>query len=57
MSECICPLLTTTNVSYDFNTCRVSTPTIPCLKKECAWWIEDKQKCAIASMGCVKHGK
>lgn len=58
MSEFICPLLTTTNFFYGSNTYRLSKPSaIICFKEECAWWIEDKQKCAIAAMGCVKHGK
>lgn len=25
-----------------------------CIKEECAWWIEDKQKCAIAVLGAKK---
>ena len=57
MSECICPLLTTTNVSRGSYTYRVDTHTVSCMKEKCAWWIEDKQKCAIAAIGCVKHGK
>lgn len=26
-------------------------PIINCQKEDCAWWVEDKQKCAIAVMG------
>ena len=28
-----------------------------CRKKKCAWWIEDKQKCAVTTMGGEKCGK
>lgn len=30
---------------------------IACQKEKCAWWIEDKQKCAIAAIGGEKYGK
>lgn len=43
----ICPLLTTNTVIQND---RVSIGTQPvfCIKEQCAWWVEDKQKCAIA---------
>ena len=28
-----------------------------CRKEACAWWVEDKQKCAITAMGGEKRGK
>lgn len=28
-----------------------------CCKEKCAWWVEDKQKCAITAMGGEKRGK
>ena len=28
-----------------------------CRKEKCAWWIEDKQKCAVTAMGGEKCGK
>ena len=28
-----------------------------CRKEKCAWWVEDKQKCAITAMGGEKRGK
>lgn len=28
-----------------------------CRKEECAWWVEDKQKCAITAIGGEKRGK
>lgn len=27
------------------------------IKEQCAWWVEDKQKCAITAMGGEKRGK
>lgn len=46
----ICPLLTTNTVIQND---RVSIGTQPvfCIKEQCAWWVEDKQKCAITAMG------
>lgn len=26
-----------------------------CRKENCAWWVEDKQKCAITAIGGEKH--
>lgn len=25
-----------------------------CLKEACAWWVEDKQKCALCALGSKK---
>lgn len=46
----ICPLLF---ASPEF----VTTKSCECRKEECAWWVEDKQKCAITAMGGEKRGK
>jgi hypothetical protein len=45
----ICPLLTTTVMGG-----KVATV---CQREKCAWWIEDKRKCAISVIGGVRHGK
>lgn len=37
----ICPILTIPN----------NPAIVHCQYERCAWWIEDKQKCAIAVMG------
>lgn len=34
----ICPLL--------YLCVEITTPT--CMKEQCAWWVEDRQKCAMA---------
>lgn len=34
----------------DEKRCPLSEGTV-CCKDQCAWWIEDKQKCAIAVLG------
>lgn len=39
----ICPLLTSTAMG--------GTLATACQKEKCAWWVEDKQKCAIAAIG------
>lgn len=28
-----------------------------CMESRCAWWVEDKQKCAVAAIGGERHGK
>ena len=43
MIKPICPLLTTTAMG--------GTVATACQREECAWWNEDKQKCAIACIG------
>ena len=44
----ICPLLTTIAMG--------GTIATACQQEKCAWWIEDKQKCAIA-VGGINGGK
>lgn len=46
----ICPLFM---ASPDFMT----TESCECRKEECAWWVEDKQKCAITAGGERNRGK
>lgn len=49
-NEKICPLLTTNTVDV-----KIGTQPVICIREECAWWIEDKQKCAIAALGSVRR--
>jgi hypothetical protein len=51
MDEIICPLLTTNTVVEEDGTVRIGTQPVFCIKEKCAWWIEDKQKCAVAAIG------
>ena len=44
----ICPLLTSVAPGMRGGVAKA------CQKEKCAWWIEDKQKCAIAVMGGSK---
>lgn len=46
-NEKLCPVLT-------LNTFVGTSDAIRCSKEKCAWWIEDKQKCAIAVIGGKK---
>lgn len=46
--EKLCPLFVMTNAL-----CSYKTPYM-CVKEKCSWWLEDKQKCAIAVMGGKK---
>lgn len=50
-NETICPLLTTNTVVDESSTIKIGTQPVFCLKEQCAWWVEDKQKCAIAVGG------
>lgn len=50
----ICPLLTTNTVVDENNTVKIGTQPVFCVKEQCAWWLEDKQKCAIAVIGGKK---
>lgn len=47
----ICPLLTTNTVVEENGTVRIGTQPVFCLKEQCAWWVEDRQKCAIMAAG------
>lgn len=50
MNDKTCPLF---YASPEFTTAK----SCNCLKEECAWWVEDKQKCAIAVGGERNRGK
>lgn len=51
----ICPLLTNKTVTQQCNTIKtVTINPVPCVQKKCAWWVEDKQKCAITAIESVK---
>lgn len=50
----ICPLLTTNTVVDENGTVRIGTQPIFCVEGQCAWWVEDKQKCAITAIGGEK---
>lgn len=52
--EIICPLLTTNTVVDENHKVSIGTQPVFCIKEQCAWWIEDKQKCAIAVLGGVR---
>lgn len=51
MENQICPLLTTNTVIEGNNNVKIGTPPVFCVREQCAWWIEDKQKCAITAIG------
>ena len=46
----ICPLFLASPAFEKIKGCE-------CRKEACAWWVEDKQKCAITAMGGEKRGK
>ena len=54
MNEVICPLLTTNTVVDENNQIKIGTQPVLCVREQCAWWLEDKQKCAIIVMGGSK---
>lgn len=56
-NEIICPLLTTNTVVEESGAVKIGTQPVFCLKEQCAWWVEDKQKCAIAVGGERSRGK
>lgn len=47
----ICPLLTTNTVIDEDKKIKICTQPVLCVKEQCSWWVEDKQKCAIAILG------
>lgn len=49
--KAICPLLTTNAVVDENGKVSVGTQPVFCIKEQCSWWLEDKQKCAIAVLG------
>lgn len=52
--ETICPLLTTNTVIVENAQTSIGTQPVICVEEQCAWWIEDKQKCAIKALGSKK---
>ncbi len=46
----ICPLFYASSECNTLKACE-------CQKERCAWWVEDKQKCAIAVGGERSRGK
>lgn len=57
MGEIICPLFTTNTMIDENSAIKIDTQRIFCIEEQCAWWIEDKQKCAIAVGGERNRGK
>lgn len=57
MNEIICPMLTTNTVIDENSSMKIDAQPVFCIKEQCAWWVEDKQKCAIAAIGGEKRGK
>lgn len=51
VKENICPLLTTNTVVSEDCKVKIGTQPVFCVREQCAWWLEDKQKCAIAVLG------
>lgn len=51
--EIICPMLTGNTVIEQDGQVHIGTQPVYCLEDGCAWWNEDKQKCAIA----VREGR
>jgi hypothetical protein len=47
----ICPLLTTNTVIDENNNIKIGTQPVFCVEEQCAWWLEDKQKCSIKVLG------
>ena len=50
----ICPLLTTNTVVDEDRSIKIGTQPVFCVEEKCAWWVEDKQKCAIAVISAKK---
>ena len=50
----ICPLLTTNTVIGEGGKVSIGTRPVICVNQMCAWWLEDKQRCAVAVMGGKK---
>lgn len=51
MKETICPLLTTNTVVEEGNKVNIGTQPVYCVEEQCAWWLEDRCKCAIKVLG------
>lgn len=51
--EIICPMLTGNTVIEQDGQVHIGTQPVYCLEDGCAWWNDDKQKCAIA----VREGR
>ena len=54
MEQKICPLLTTNTVVEEDNKIKIGTQPVFCLEGQCAWWVEDRQKCSIPAMGAKR---
>lgn len=50
----ICPLLTTNTVVEENGQVSIGTQPVICVNELCAWWMEDKQRCAIAVLATKK---
>lgn len=46
-NSAICPLLSAREGQNPLS-------AFKCVRESCAWWIEDKQKCAVTAIGSVK---
>lgn len=44
----ICPLITTNTVVGENGQVSIDTQPVICVNEKCAWWLKDKQRCAIA---------
>ena len=53
-SNPICPLLTPNTVVGESGQVSIGTQPVICVNGLCAWWLEDKQRCAIAVLGGKK---
>lgn len=53
--ETICPIFTNKIIKEENRTTKtVKIAPLSCVHEQCAWWIDAKQKCAIAVMGGKK---
>ena len=52
--KAICPLLTANTVLGANENKQTEGQPVSCAKERCAWWVEDKQKCAITAIGGKK---
>lgn len=44
----ICPLLAINVIVNDDGEVNIGTPPVYCLEEDCAWFDENKRKCAVA---------
>ena len=50
----ICPLLTTNTVVGENGQVSIGTQPVICVNTKYTWWLEDKQRCAIAVIATKK---